>query len=479
MIALPAEKKPLLQSIPWFGGALTLITLILTLILQSTDNNEYYLFDQYQTSGLYQIEIDTYPSWLRLQGNPQKAIEVENYDNATQYFKAFSIVAFDQDFISDLHEEGDRYWQSDEHQAWKELRQHFTSLTNESPVIQYGLQPANPNPISFISLHFLNSGFIHWLVCMLVLALYIVALEGTLGSLRTALISLSTAVLATICGAVLLRENSMLPLYSSSVLVSALFGMYLGFFRTTSLPFLIPQVKEKRFSNVTLSAWLITPVWLLLPGISLLSSVNQGLWVLQLIAMPLGVVLVQLSFRPDFGYLEEKSDSPDEKILAYERSLTNGWASLGAMAFANAEHNFLQALKLYPEDFNALSGLYQIRKLNHHTTDYEEIRNRIIGLPLKEVTECQQQLILWQEIKEREPNWSPNGNQLWQLIINLCAIDALREADSLAMHAPPEDDSQSKRTALEQLTKTFRDRGNHEKADHYEEAAKGIIHTSV
>ncbi len=469
MIPLPQRPIAGLSTLPWLSLGFLLLTLGLLLGWQGLrDDDERALQAWYSDSGLLALEQPAYLSWLRLHGQVDKAWAVERDpvdEQGRHSLWHFRQLAFDPAFAA--HNRATAagqdipYWHGAELTRWQQLRDQFEHRAATLPRQRAGLNPADTRPATLLTVHFTSNGLLGWLLCALVLLPFAWALEGTLGWRRLLMLWPLSAVLAGALSGILLRPDHQL-LLGGQVMVSAAVGMYLGLFGRERLRFLLPG----RNQTPEWPAWLLLPFWLVLPATA--PMLGQS-WLPPVLGLLCGAALVQLARMPDMSLFEEQDseDDPGERD-SLRHHLTGGWAALGSMQFRDAEQHFLAAVRLAPTHFNALCGLYQVRKLRPQEVDFLATASRLLTLPLVDDGERRQQHALWREAQQLCGDaLRLNTAARLQLARQFASVDALDDAEAL-LHALPEDAHPHAVIAAQRaLGEGFTRRGNHNKARHY------------
>src|SRR5690606_5559276 len=164
----------------------------------------------------------------------------------------------------------------------------------------------------------------------------------------------------------------------------------------------------------------------------------------------------------------QDSDDDNGERDSLRHHLGSGWAALGALQFRDAEQHFLAAVRLAPAHFNALCGLYQVRKLRPAEVDFLATANRLLALPLTDDGERRQQHALWREATQLCAGaLRLNTATRLQLARQFAMVDALDDAEALLDALPEEAHPQALTAARRALGEGFARRGNHNKARHY------------
>ncbi|MCH8544594.1 MAG: hypothetical protein LAT61_13585 [Alcanivorax sp.] len=469
-------------SLPWVCLGYLLITLVVLLTWQrSQETLEDGLHDAYVESGLLDMELPVYTSWLRLQGNIQTAWALEQARDAGDTRPVFRLMAFDRQFDAAHRTDAQRYWSGEQIHRWRGLKDAFLAGADGLPWVVAGLNPAQPAPGSFLSLHGLSTGLLGWLVGALALVWLGWALEGALGWRRMLILWPLAGLLATVVTALVLRNgqatlHSSQYVYGGHIMVSAAVGMYVGRFGLQRLRVLLPG--RTLTTMPAWPAWVFLPVWLPIPWVAMAAGQH---WIGALSGLLAGAAMVQLTRVPGVPDMRDQEDSgPD----AQAEQLAQAWAAQGTMAFSDARRGFEAIVAAAPENFaahlfSAHCGLYQNLKLQPKQPAFAAQAIQLLSLPLTAPGEQRQQHQIWREASALlgAELVLPVATQQ-QLICHFAAIDALSDAEALlarqtdgqsdeALDEDPDDSTDGMIKALRALAEGFTRRGNTSKARHY------------
>lgn len=422
----------------------------------------------YQESGLYRLEWRNYYSWLRQNGQADKAEQLEQAHERDDAVTVVLAMALDPAFEEENRREGDTYWSASQRFKWQDLRNDLRERKEKIPSLAAGLNPADWVPADFLSYHFLHENLIQWLVGLLVLIPFAWPLESRLGWRRVALVWMLGGVVAGL--GYVLFVNSYRPLIGSTAVISAMLGAFFGLYLRERLPFVTLHPKTRRKLVIELPAWVLAPLWLVLPVYEYLGGgLSPHTWVAQLCGLIGGFALVQLVRDTHVeGETEEPEDEEDEQARQLRQRLTSGWTSMAALQFSEAAEQFSAALKLEPDHFDALTGLYQVRKLNPDSEEFAHTATAVLAAHTREKGRTLQQQQIYRDFrKHRETGELPVQTRL-QLAMRLTSIDAFKDAEELVESVVKE------KTGHELLAKTlyilaeaFERAGNQGKAERF------------
>lgn len=413
MIPLPDQNQRRLYALPWVALAIMLVYLLVLLTYQGQEEQQRRaLFDWYQDTGLFSMEWDNYLSWLRINGRGDKAAALAEQREAGHDIEPFLDMAFNPRFEAENRERGSDYWSAEAFRHWKEQREEFRQRANELPRYFAGLIPTDPRPGRFLTWHFLHDGLIHWALCLLVLAPFAWPLEARLGKARSLVLWLLGGVAAGL-GPVWLFAGHYQPVIGSSAVVSAWIGAFASLFARRRLPFGYIHPRTRQTATVELPALILLPLWGLLPLYAFMRTDDGGVLLsAQLFGLAGGALLAQLI--QDTGMQQrETDDADDEENRARARALTEGWDALARFEFSDAEKHFLQAREHQSDNFDALTGLFLVRKVQPEAETFQAtLRELLQRRPADPDEGRQREQLLHQLVREERLPALPEELQL-------------------------------------------------------------------
>jgi membrane associated rhomboid family serine protease len=434
MIPKPATEKTGLRSAPWVGLAIFLIYLLVHLTLQSDElERQQEMADWYQQSGLFELEWENYISWLRISGQVRKAEALEKARAQGDRITVFRAMAFDPAFERENQLRGDQYWDYQQMAKWRDMRDTFRERAGALPGVKAGLNPSAPRPSTYLTWHFLHENLWIWLVALLVSLPFLWPVEAELGHRKIAVIWIVSGVISGLIYVAFLSHRYE-PLTGSTPLAAAVIGMYLGLFALRKLDFIWFDPRQKTFRTTALPAVVLAPLFLILPLYETLAGGSAPhVWLAQLGGLLAGASLVHLARRAEVSGAEQHADEADEAERQLRQQLGSAWASMSAMAFRDAEQQFEAALKLDPDQFLPLTGLYQIRKLKPDTEIFHATARRVLSANISDPGYLRQQATIYRDYCKRisEENMIPLEARV-RMVGNLSKLGETKEADKLA-----------------------------------------------
>lgn len=457
------------RTLPWACLFFFAAYLLVYFTYQAAETEKRRAFaDWYQESGLYGLEWENYYSWLRQNARADKAETLKQAHEAGDRVTVVLDMAFNPAFARENREEGKSYWSARQRFQWEDLRKELAERKEQLPTVAAGLNPSDWVPADFLSYHFLHENLIQWLVALLVLVPFAWPLESRLGPQRVAVVWMLGGVVAGLGYVVFV--DSYRPLIGSTPAVSAMIGVFLGLLARERLPFVTINPKTRKKMVIELPAWVLAPLWLILPVYEYLAGgLAPHVWVAQLTGLVAGIGLVQLVRDTDVeGEEDQETDEEDEEARQLRQFLTSGWTSIAALQFEEAARQFEEVLTLRPGHFDALTGLYQVRKLAPESDAFEDTAARLLAAPTTEKGRIVQQQQSYRDFrKRREVSELPVETRL-KLAMRLAGIEAFKDAEEL-LESVVEQKARHELLpkALSTLAEAFEKAGNQSKAGRF------------
>ena len=473
MIPLPDQHLRGLRSLPWVTLAIMLVYLLVLLTYQSQEQQQRQaLLNWYQETGLFSLEWDNYLSWLRINGRGDKAEALAEQRQAGNEIEPFLDMAFNPRFEAENRERGSDYWSREEFRHWKDQREAFRQRARELPRYFAGLIPSDPRPGRFLTWHFLHDGLMHWALCLLVLAPFAWPLEARLGKARSLVLWLLGGVAAGL-GPVWLFPEHYQPVIGSSAVVSAWIGAFASLFARRRIPLGYLHPRTRQTATLDLPALILLPLWVLFPLYAFMRT-DDGMLLLsaQLFGLAGGALLAQLI--QDTGMQQREADTEDEQDRARARTLTEGWDALARFEFSDAEKHFLQAREDQPDDFNALSGLFLVRKVHPEAESFQATLRELLQRPPSDADEGRQrEQLLLQLVREERLPALPEALQL-EIAWLLARAGNPQQAEPIVADAlERQSEAPQVARALHALAEAWEKKGDSARAEGFRRKAQG------
>ncbi len=281
MLIIPIEKKPDWRHPPWACITLVLINTLIFAFYQSNDDslwNE--AFDTYKSHRLLQWEKPLFLEYSkqeqRLSVSEQKEILSSPAANALLTQMILSDREFDlyvrnywntqikpqeRNLLNTLFNEDSNKpaISQSQLQEWQAYRLDIEKIRARVSSIEYGITPAEPTTLNFITTQFMHGSWDHLIGNMVFLCLFGITLELALGSLAFLSLYLITGVAAS-AFYVGVNWGSYTSAIGASGAVSGLMGMYLALYRLQKIRFFYNLAFY--FGEFKAPALLILPLWL-------------------------------------------------------------------------------------------------------------------------------------------------------------------------------------------------------------------------
>ncbi|MCC1496535.1 rhomboid family intramembrane serine protease [Alcanivorax sp. 1008] len=434
MIPKPATETTGLKSAPWVCLGFFIAYLLIHLTLQHDElERQQDMADWYQQSGLFELEWENYISWLRISGQISKAETLEQARGNGDSITVFRAMAFDPAFEAENQLRGDQYWDYQQMEKWRGMRDAFRERSSELPGVKAGLNPSAPRPSTYLTWHFLHENLWIWMVALLVAMPFAWPVEKELGHGKTAVLWIVTGVVSGLIYVAFLSSRY-LPLTGSTPMAAGLIGMYVGLFGLRKLDFLWFDPRQKKIRSTALPAAVITPLFFILPVYETLSGGSAAhVWVAQIGALLAGAGLVHLARQAEVRGAEQQVDETDDSERQLRQKLTSAWASMSAMAFRDAEQQFEAAMQMDPNQFLPLTGLYQIRKLTPESDSFHQTARQVLDADISDEGLLRQQYNIYRDyVKRLDSDEQIPLETRVRLIANLSKLGETKEADRLA-----------------------------------------------
>jgi|SRR5690554_619756 len=437
MIPKPASERTGLKSIPWVCLGVFLAYFIIHLTLQHDElERQQDMADWYQQSGLFELEWENYISWLRISGQISKAESLSQARADGDRITVFRAMAFDPAFERENQLRGDQYWDYEQMAKWRQMRDTFRERAAELPSVKAGLNPSAPRPSTYLTWHFLHENLWIWLVALLVALPFMRPVETELGHRKTAALWIVSGVISGLVYVTVL-SSQYLPLTGSTPMAAALIGMYLGLFRLQKLDFLWFDPRQKKLRTTALPAAIIAPLFFILPLYETFSGgAASHIWVAQIAALLAGAGLASIARQAEVRGAEQQNEEIDDSERLLRQQLSSAWASMSALAFTDAEHQFEAAMKLDPSQFLPLTGLYHIRKLKPESAQFQQTVMQLFDADINAEDELRQQFNIYRDYIKRA---NSAGDEIHiplaarvRLISHFSKLGETKEADLLA-----------------------------------------------
>lgn len=179
MLIVPLHRGLSWANFPWMTAALILVNCFVFAVLQSRDEAVFErAFAYYRANGLDRIEFPAFLAWQNEHGRDSRASDAMR--TAPAEFK-LQLLQADAEFVDALHADAVVTPARGGYAQWREKRDEFDRLWNESISERYQLRFSHVEPARMFGAMFLHGGVGHLLGNMIFLALLGLLVEGALG----------------------------------------------------------------------------------------------------------------------------------------------------------------------------------------------------------------------------------------------------------------------------------------------------------
>jgi membrane associated rhomboid family serine protease len=375
MLIVPISGKIGWKNPPVVTLALVIVNVLIFVLFQANDDESRMAAEQfYLTSGLAEIEVPRYISYLEAAGKHsgahQKNSEVD--EQALMQFH-FEMEA-DADFLKRLM--GGRVItpQDPEYVEWEMLRRSYEKKRDKSIAFAYGLRPAYPRASTFFSYMFLHGGVGHLVGNMVFLWILGCMLEIGSGRILFAVIYLTSGLLSAGMF-VAIYPSSTLPLVGASGAIAGLMGAYTVLYGKKKVH--VFYSLGFYFNTANIPAIALLPVWLANECYQLFfSGTSHVAYVAHIGGLAGGAVLAFAGERM-VGTVDRDSfeEAPEDKVSPL---LHRALEHMGNLEMRQAQVLIEQALELAPDNHDALTHLFNIHKLNPESKAFHDSAKRLL-----------------------------------------------------------------------------------------------------
>ncbi len=384
MLIIPLEKSVNWKKPPFITLLLIAVNCFILFFPQSGDDEAIekavaYYFE----SELAEIEFPLYAEDLETQGKFSEAREwqqamSQNGDNEFIQMMLLMQMEGDEYFMERLRAHELITDEDARFEDWKNARDEYEAIGDESTVWTYGFIPNEHRPVTFFTHMFMHGGTGHLIGNMIFLFLVGFALEMALGSSLFLLFYLLGG-LGAVCLFWGAYPDTDIPLVGASGAISALMGLYAVIFGLRKIRFFYFVLVY--FDYVKAPAIIMLPLWLLNEFYQLYwggaSNVAYVAHIGGLLAgAALGFGIKMFPKEVDTAYLDE-SERKDERV----RRLQAGMQHLGKLELDKAGLIFSALQRDYPDDREIMRQLYNTLKFSPQSGGYHRIAKRILDLP--------------------------------------------------------------------------------------------------
>lgn len=371
--------------LPYLTLCLIIVTTISYFVFQNDDlEEEQAVIEFYQSSGLFNSEIDLFNEYLKTDGALSDYQSLSDFD--TQGPARLYFMVFDQNFRRYIDTQIQQSPAAIDTQKWLAMHNELTLKKQQVTYFNFGARPDNLLEPGLITHIFLHSGIMHLLSNMVFLFLFGLGVETLYGKARYLIIYLTSGVAGAIAFN-FIDGKSYSALVGASGAISGLMGAYVAYFSTQKIRFFawfgiyFNQFKWPAFT--VLLFWLGKEFFYQLTDLEsntaymahfggLLTGGLLGLLFKQLSS---GVPELSSNNATDFGPETNKATSPTNH---YQKALEH----IRKLEVEQARTALNHALDMQPGHLQALQSLYNLEKVNPNQPSYRKVINRVFAFDL-------------------------------------------------------------------------------------------------
>ncbi len=468
MLIVPLTGRRFRENLPWFTIAIIAINCLVYFVLQAGDAGSGQRAEEfYRQSGLAGIEVPLYVAYLEAQGRPMPAsASAEHLSEKEHRMLLHGRIEGDGRFLSRMESGAAFGGDRKRFYKWRRLRTEYEKLRSRSVSFRFGLKPAKPTALTFISYMFLHGSFSHLLGNMVFLWIMGCLIEAGCGRAVFLLEYLLGGVLAAglYC---LVYSHSRVPLVGASGAIAALMGIFTVLYGRRRIR--IFYSLGFYFSTITIPAIVVLPCWVGNELFQLFFSGPSHVAYMAHVGGLLGGALMGAANRmlpmPGAAAVPETAVEPQDPVAPL---MEQALEKIAALELPAAEKLLEQALRLEPGCTEALRHLFHIRKLAPHTADFRATARELLGRLIKDPGTQSEALEVYREYR-CIPRRPPLPASLYlQIALALVARGRVDEAEKLlAALVRKRPDFPGISTALFKLAAACRERGRKDRWRRY------------
>ncbi|MGL1931850.1 MAG: rhomboid family intramembrane serine protease [Desulfotalea sp.] len=394
MLILPVFTKTDKKSLPLVCLTLIILNALIFFILQADDGNKHKkAFQFYHSSGLNNIELNAYQTYLVDRGIyvPDESLKKPQRKNA------LTIKMLADDKFTNLLENNKIITSNNKiFKKWRSKRDQFKSLKDQIMSQRFGYSPSRGNYVALFTCMFLHGGIMHLIGNMAFLWLVGAILEKTLGGINFIVLYILTGIFASLAFG-LANPSSPGPLIGASGAISGLMGAYGIIFGMRKIRVFYSLGFYFNYANIP--AITLFPVWLIIEIFRLITNKGSNVAYMAHIGGLLSGICIGLVYR---YYFHEKIDSifkhEDDKGQI-EELLGHGMEKVFNLELQKARKDFKKVLSHEPHNQIAIRQLFDIDKTTPHSPSFHQSCHRLLAIiPINNMSEY---LNIFEEYKQK------------------------------------------------------------------------------
>lgn len=373
MLIIPVSTKSGRKQPPYACIALILINAFILFFLQSGDDGiQRQAYDYYERSGLLAIEVEAYKKYLSEKGTAVPELPQDRENERDQL--AAKMLA-DDEFTHRLEANGIIRPEQPEYKDWREKRQTFNGIMEQSVTYRYGYSPRRNNLEGLFTCMYLHGDMMHLVGNMVFLWLIGAMLEAAIGILPFLALYTLTGICASLLFG-LVYPLSPGPLVGASGAIAGLMGAYGVIFGLRKIRVFYSLGFYFDYANVP--ALILFPFWLANEFFQLYTNIGSNVAYVAHIGGLLSGIVTGTGLRFWKKDRIESLFAGEQRKSELEALLDSGMARLAALDLAKARADFLKILSLEPEHSGAIRQLFHIDKGSPGSEEFHKSAHRLL-----------------------------------------------------------------------------------------------------
>lgn len=465
MLIVPVSGKSGWKNPPVVTLALLVINFLVFFLFQVNDDESRRAAEQfYFTSGLAEIEVPRYMSFLEATGKTTGRHRENREPDEQELMRIHLDMEADADFLKLLMDDRIITPREPEYSQWETLRHSYEDRRNRSVAFAYGLRPAYPRATTFFTYMFLHGGTGHLVGNMVFLWILGSMLEIGCGRMLFAVIYLVSGFLSA-AFFYAIYPLSTIPLVGASGAIAGLMGactVLYGRKRVNvfySLGFY--------FNTASIPAILLLPAWLANECCQLFfTGASHVAYVAHIGGLAGGAALAfageRLAGTVDRDSFEE---APEERVSPL---MHQALEHMGRLEMGQARSLLEQVLELSPDNRDAMTHLFNIHKLNPESRAFHEAATRRLGALLRNAADHRAALACYRTYSGLVRRPSLPISVYLQIAGIMATAENVDEAEKIVMAIlKKKPDTPGLPSSLIKLSRAFRKNGRMDRWERY------------
>lgn len=374
MFLLPITQKVSWKTPPIIVIVLVIINCFVFFVFQSSEHEKMFAaMEYYQDSGLIDIEVPRYLTYLQEQGEADVPASIDNLEEGEEYLY-YHRMERDAPFMTKLYADEIITPQDPVFASWKEQRTEYESLRSEVVYYHFGYRPAHARLLTAFTYMFLHGGLFHLLGNMVFLWLVGAALELACGRIFFTTVYLVSGLFSAVLFG-LVNADSMVPLVGASGAVSGIMAAYVVMFGMRKVKAFYSL--GFYFNYIELRGYFLLPIFIAIELLQLYMMKGSNVAYMGHVGGFIAGGIIGFLYQKFVGIVDESAfEEPevDEITPLMEQALEK----IGQLDMIAAEGLLRQVLEKKPQHQPALTHLYNIHKLDPDQPQFHTSAERLL-----------------------------------------------------------------------------------------------------